>query len=117
MTSVVRHEPTAISASGGRDVERHDDIPALRKHVVSLDAVSEREAKRTRSLRPSEEWAHSRASLGLALASDPQWGDPPPPPPAIPVGVPRASGDSWDDREPDGSTSPQSRSGGVAHEQ
>ena len=54
MTSVEHHEPVAMSASGGRDTGRHGDVPAPRKNATSLDAAGGWEAKRTRSLWPSE---------------------------------------------------------------
>ena len=53
-TLVECREPTAMSAGGGREVERRGDIPASRKRAASSDAVGEREAKRTRSLCPSK---------------------------------------------------------------
>ena len=54
VTLVECHEPMATSAASGREVERRGDVPAPRKHVMSLDAVNEREAKWTRSPRSSE---------------------------------------------------------------
>lgn len=39
VTLAVYHEPTTTSASGGRDIERHGDIPAPRKCTMSSDAV------------------------------------------------------------------------------
>ncbi|XP_066358111.1 uncharacterized protein [Miscanthus floridulus] len=54
VTSAVRCEPAATSASGRRDVERYGDVLAPRKRTTSSDTVGEREAKRTRSSRPSE---------------------------------------------------------------
>ena len=53
-TSMERHEPAATSTSGERKVERRGDIPMLRKHAASMDAIGEREAKQTRSPRPLE---------------------------------------------------------------
>ena len=72
-------------------------VPMLRKHAASANAIGEREAKWTRSLRPSvaspvfslpvadateqarqsEEWACTHASLGPVLAHDSQSKDPP----------------------------------------
>jgi len=53
-TSVERREPMAASVGGGRDAEKHGDIPKLRKHTVREDTAVEREAKRAWSPRPSE---------------------------------------------------------------
>ena len=53
-TSVVRHDPAAVSASGEQEAERHGDVPTPRKRAVSMDAVGEWEAKQTQSPRPSE---------------------------------------------------------------
>ena len=122
---MVPREPTAVSAGGEREAERRGDVPTPRKRAVSTDAIDEREAKRTRSLRPSEaspalsppalgvvdqarrleERARTRASSGLGPAHDPQPGDAPP---AASVGVPQASGrgDAWANREPARSTPP-----------
>jgi len=58
-TLVEHYEPMAISASGGRDVERHGDAPTSRKCAASSDTTVEPEAKRTRSSWPLEA---SRAS-------------------------------------------------------
>ena len=91
VTLVEHREPAATSASGGQDVERCGDVPMLRKHAASSDVVDEREAKWTRSPRPSEassalsplalgavgqarqseEWAHTHVSSGLAPVRDP----------------------------------------------
>ena len=54
VTSVERREPMATSAGGEWEVDRRDDVPVRRKRAASLNAASEREAKRTRSPRPSE---------------------------------------------------------------
>ena len=105
MTSTVRREPTAASASGGREAERRGDVPTPRKRATSSDDVGEREVKRTWSPRPSEassalsppalgvarqarrsaERARTSASSGLAPVCDPQQGDAPL---ATPVGAP-----------------------------
>ena len=89
-TSVVRHDPAAAFTAGEKEAERHGDVPVLRKRAVSLEAVGEREAKRTQSPRPfevslalsppapgvveqarrSEEWARTRASSGPVPACD-----------------------------------------------
>jgi hypothetical protein len=53
-TSTLHHEPMAMSTNGGPEVERHGDVPAPSKRVVSSDAVGEQEAKRMRSPHPSE---------------------------------------------------------------
>jgi len=64
-TSVVRREPTATSIGTEQEAERHGDAPTPRKHATSMDAIGEREEKRTRSPRPSEA---SSALSPLALA-------------------------------------------------
>ena len=33
--------PTAVSIGGGRDMERHSDVPTSRKRATSLDATIE----------------------------------------------------------------------------
>ena len=53
VTSAERHDPTAISAGDEQEVERRTEVPMPRKRAASTDAISEREAKRTRSPRPS----------------------------------------------------------------
>ena len=45
-TSVEHRDNTTASAGGEREVERRGDVPVLRKHATSADAVGEREAKR-----------------------------------------------------------------------
>ena len=66
-TSMERRDPTAMSASGEQEAERRGDVPALRKHAASADAVSEREAKRTRSPCPSKaSSASSPPAVGTA---------------------------------------------------
>ena len=124
-TSMERREPAAASINGGWNTKRRNDDPASRKHVASLDAAVELEAKQSRSPRPleaplashspasslarhvgrSEERARTPASSGSARARDPQQGDAPL---VAPVGVPRAGGHghSWADREPVGSAPP-----------
>jgi len=54
MTIVERREPVATSVGGGRDAERHDDVPESRKLVASEDAVVEQEAKQARLPHTSE---------------------------------------------------------------
>ena len=54
VTSVVHRKPMAMSVGGGHEVERRGDIPMPRKCATSSDTIGEREAKRTRSPRPSE---------------------------------------------------------------
>ena len=67
MTSVEHREPTAMSASGGRDMGRCGDVSAPRKHATSLDAACGREAKRTRSSWPLETLPTlSPPTLGMA---------------------------------------------------
>ena len=46
-TSVEHHEPATASAGGGHEAKWHGDVPMLRKHAASSDAVGEREAKQT----------------------------------------------------------------------
>ena len=53
-TSMEHREPMVASAGSGREAERHGDVLTPRKHVVSSDVVSEREAKRTWFPHPSE---------------------------------------------------------------
>ena len=97
MTLVEHHEPMTASISGGWDTEKHDDVPASRKHTMSEDTTVEQEVKRARSPCPSkaslapyppalsvaehagqsDERAHAPASLGSACVRDPQWGDAP----------------------------------------
>ena len=92
VTSVEHREPTATSASGVWDAERHDDVPMLRKRATSSDTIGEWEAKWTRSscpsevssalsppapgqVRRSEEQAHTYAFSRPTSACDPQQGD------------------------------------------
>ena len=49
VTSAEHCDPTAMSAGDEQEVERHAVVPVLRKRAMSVDAVGEREAKRTRS--------------------------------------------------------------------
>ena len=59
VTSVVRHDPTVTSASEEQEATRRAEVPALRKHAASVDAIGERAAKRTRSPRPQQRrWFH-----------------------------------------------------------
>ena len=87
-----RCDPMAMSAGGEQEAEGRDGVPALRKRAASVDAIGEREAKRTRSPGPSaaspasslptmdvvgqarrsKERACTRVSLGLAPAYDSQ---------------------------------------------
>ena len=53
-TSVERCAPTAASTSCGWDAKRRSDVPASRKRAASSDAAAKREAKWTRSPRPSK---------------------------------------------------------------
>ena len=53
VTSKEHHDPTAMSAGDEQEAERRVVVPAPRKRAASADAVGEREAKRTRSPRPS----------------------------------------------------------------
>ena len=89
-TLVERHDPMVVSAGGEQEAERRGDVPVLRKRAASADTVDEREAKRTRSPRPSEvspassppavgateqarqleEQARTRVSSGPMLARD-----------------------------------------------
>ena len=93
-TSMERRDLVVASAGDEQEVERHGDVPTPRKHAVSVDAVSEWEAKRTRSPPPlvvspvssppavgtaeqarrSEERVHTHTSSGPALACDPRPG-------------------------------------------
>jgi len=52
VTSVVRHDPTVMSAGDEQEAERRAVVPAPRKHAASTDAIGEQEVKRTRSPRP-----------------------------------------------------------------
>ena len=90
VTSAMRRDPTAMSASNEQEVERRAVVPMLRKRAVSVDAAGEREAKQMRSPRPSvaspvssplaagaseqarlsEERVCTRASSGPVLARD-----------------------------------------------
>jgi len=109
VTSVKRHDPTATSAGDEQEAARHVAVPAPRKHAVSADAISEREAKRTLSACPSvaspvpsppaadtaeqagwsEERTGTRASPGPVPACESQPEDAPP---AAPVGESQAKG-------------------------
>jgi len=97
-TSAERHNPAPVSTAGGQEIERLGDVPAPRKRAASMDTVSEREAKRTRSprhlevspsssppatgtaeqARRSEEQVCTRASSGSAPTRDSQREDAPP---------------------------------------
>ena len=52
MTSAERRDPTVTSVGDEQEVEKCEVVPVSRKHAASADAVGEREAKWTRSLRP-----------------------------------------------------------------
>jgi len=92
IATLVEHCDHAAASTGGeREVERHGDIPMPRKCATSSDTIGEREAKRTRSPRPSEgspassppvvgvagqarrseEWARTHASSGPVPACGP----------------------------------------------
>ena len=53
VTSVEHRDPMATSAGDEQEAAWCAVVPAPRKHATSMDAVGEREAKRTRSPRPS----------------------------------------------------------------
>ena len=104
VTLAERHDPAAMSTSDEQEMKRHAVVPLPRKRAASADAVGEREAKRTRSPRPSvvslvsspptadaaeqarwsEELASTRVSPGPAPVRDSQREDAPP---AAPVDV------------------------------
>ena len=52
-TSAECRDPVAASASCKQEAERHCNVSTPRKRAASVDAVGEREAKRTWSPRPS----------------------------------------------------------------
>ena len=54
MTSMEHHEPTTASVGDGCDTKMRYDVPKSRKHATSEDTAVEQEAKRARSLCPSE---------------------------------------------------------------
>ena len=67
LTSAEHCDPTAVSAGGEPEAERRGDVPGPRKRAASADAVGEREAKRTRSPRPSKASpASSPSDVGAA---------------------------------------------------
>ena len=90
VTSAEHRDPAAMSAGDEQEAERRAVVPTPRKRAVSADAISEREAKETRSQRPlvallipsppaadaaeqagrSEERAGTRASPGPVPARD-----------------------------------------------
>ena len=128
VTSVERRDPVAMSAGDEQEAERRAEVPMPRKRATSADAVSKREAKRTRSPRPSvassvssppvtgiveqarqsEEQACTHTSSRPAPVCNSQRGDAPP---AALVGAPRVGGhgDAWAERVPTGLTPPQSK--------
>ena len=59
-TLAKRRDPTAVSAGSEQEAERRGDVPALRKHAASANAIGEQEAKWMRSPHPS------KASLALS---------------------------------------------------
>ena len=66
-TSVERRDPMATSTGGEQEAERRGDVAASRKCAAGADAVDERDAKRTRSLCPSEvSPASSPPAVGVA---------------------------------------------------
>jgi len=131
VTSVERRDPVAMSAGDEQEAERRAEVPMPRKRATSADAVSKREAKRTRSPRPSvaspvssppavdaaeqarrsEEQASTRVSLGPVLARDSWWEDAPP---TALVDASRAEGrgDSQAGQEPIGMTLPPAEARG-----
>ena len=68
VTSIERRDPTAMSAANEQEAERRAEVPVPRKRAASVDAVGEREAKRTRSSRSSE------ASLALSTPASSEAG-------------------------------------------
>jgi len=53
VTSAEHRGPTAMSTGDEQEAERRTEVPVLRKRAVSVDAIGEWEAKRTRSSHPS----------------------------------------------------------------
>ena len=53
VTSAEHDDPTAMSTGDEQEAERRSEVPMPRKRAASADAIGEREAKRTRSSRPS----------------------------------------------------------------
>ena len=67
VTLVECRDPAAESTGGEQEVERHGDVPTLRKRAVNADAVGEQEAKWMRSPCPSEASpASSPPAMGTA---------------------------------------------------
>ena len=111
LTSAERRDPAATSAGDEQEAERRAVVPAPWKRAASVDAIGEREAKRTRSPRPlvaslvpspptadmaeqagrSEEWSRTRASPGSVPVRHSQSEEAKP---AALVGASRAEGHS-----------------------
>ena len=52
VTSVEHRDPTTMFTVDEQEAERRAAVPVPKKHAASVDAIGEREAKRTRSPHP-----------------------------------------------------------------